>query len=197
MGRYVVGVSGASGGVLAVRLIRGFLDAGHEADVVISRAGAVSLGLELGKEWATVQGFVSHFDERVRGYAIHDVAAGIASGSCKVEGMVIMPCSMSTLAAVSTGLADNLLRRAADVAIKEGRPLVIVPREAPLSVLHLENMLRLARLGVKIVPPVPAWYTAPQTLEEIENFIVGKVLDQLHVEHDLYPVWEGKESLSR
>ena len=98
---------------------------------------------------------------------------------------------MATLAAIACGLSDNLLRRAADVTLKEKRPLVIVPRESPFSEIHLENMLKLAKCGAAIVPPIPAWYTEPKSIADMENFIVGKALDALKIEHDVYPRWTG------
>jgi 4-hydroxy-3-polyprenylbenzoate decarboxylase len=106
--------------------------------------------------------------------------------------MAVIPCSMGTLARLAAGLSTNLLERAADVMIKEGRPLVVVPRETPLSPIHLENMLRLSRIGVKIVPAMPAFYHRPETLDDIVRFVAGKALDQLSVPHRLYRRWEGR-----
>src|SRR5205085_1292948 len=111
-----------------------------------------------------------------------DMSSRICSGSFLWDGMVVVPCSMSTLAALSCGLSDNVLRRAADVTLKERRKLILVPRESPFSQIHLENMLRLCQRGATIVPPIPGWYTKPTTLDEVENFIVGRILDQLNID---------------
>ena len=190
MGRLVVGISGASGIQLAHRLI---LALPHEVDLVITPSALYTAGLEMGREYATVKRFVQSLDREVKVHGINDLGSGIASGSYTVEGMVIIPCSMTTLAAIAVGLGDNCLRRAADVTLKERRPLVIVPREAPLSEIHLENLLKVTRRGATIVPPVPAWYTQPKSMEDVENFIVGKVLDVLKIEHSLYPRWRSEE----
>ena len=121
----------------------------------------------------------------------HDFTASIASGSYPTEGMVIIPCSMGTLGAIASGLSQNLIHRAADCTIKEGRKLILVPRETPLSAIHLENMLKLSRLGVKIVPPMPAFYSGQQKIADLVDFVVGKVLDQMGIVHALYPRWVG------
>jgi len=118
------------------------------------------------------------------------LAARVASGSFRTDGMIIAPCSMKTLSAIANGYADNLIARAADVTIKEGRKLIIVPRETPLSQIHLRNMLTLSELGVAIIPPIPAFYHKPNSIEDIVNHSVGKVLDNLNIEHYLYKRWE-------
>lgn len=193
MARFVVAISGASGVVLAGRLIRFLVEADHAVELVMSRYALYTATLELGAEYKSASAFVSSLGktiaEKVTIHAINDVACAISSGSYPVDGMVIIPCSMATVAAIATGLSDNALRRAADVTIKEGRPLVIVPRETPLSTLHLENLLKLSRLGVKIVAPIPAWYAGPKTIEDVENFVVGKVCDVLHIDNNLYKRW--------
>ncbi|MCH9608756.1 MAG: putative UbiX-like flavin prenyltransferase [Chlamydiales bacterium] len=193
MGRLVVGISGASGIKLAHRLISALT---CEVDLVITSSALYTAAEEMGREYATVKRFVASLPRDVKVHGVNDMGAGIASGSYPTDGMVIIPCSMTTVAAIAMGLGDNCLRRAADVTLKEKRPLVIVPRETPLSEIHLENLLKLAKRGTSIVSPVPAWYTKPQTLEDIENFIVGKVLDALHIKHSLYPRWKVEEELS-
>ena len=195
MGRFVVGVSGASGVVLARRLIEELASGGHAIELVMSQSALYTASIELGKEWSTVtkciQQFPASIRELITSHPIQDVGCAIASGSYPVDAVIVIPCSMATLAAIAVGLGDNVLRRAADVALKERRPLILVPRESPLSELHLENLLKLSRLGATIVPPVPAWYTAPQTLQDVENFIVGKVLDALRIDHQLYKRWKS------
>jgi flavin prenyltransferase len=194
MARLIVGVSGATGFVLAVRCVDTLTKLGNFVELVMTKDAHLTAVEEMGKEYAGLN-FLKHFSKeqqsKIRLHQIHDFTSPLASGSYQVDGMIIIPCSMATLAAIACGLSDNLVRRAADVTIKERRPLVLVPRETPLSEIHLENMLKLARIGAQIVAPMPAWYTQPQTLEDIENFIVGKVLDALKIPHTLYPRWTG------
>lgn len=196
LGRYVVGVSGATGVILAVKTLEALAERGHEIELVLTPNALYTATFELGKDYATTKKFLGHLSkktqESIQLHAIQDVGCAIASGSYPVDAMVIIPCSLATVAAISVGLGDNVLRRAADVTLKEDRPLIIVPREAPLSELHLENLLKLKRLGATILPPTPAWYTQPKTLEDVENFIVGKVLDALKIEHQLYKRWKAE-----
>lgn len=195
MGRYVLGVSGASGMILALRALRALTGLGHQVELVMSQHALYTAAYELGKDLNTPSKFVAtlppSLQENVRIHPIHDVGCAIASGSYLTDGMLIIPCSMATVGAIACGLADNVLRRAADVAFKEKRRLVIVPRETPFSTLHLENLSKLSHLGAVIVPPAPAWYLAPQSLEEVELFIVGKALDALGVSHQLYKRWKS------
>jgi 4-hydroxy-3-polyprenylbenzoate decarboxylase len=129
-------------------------------------------------------------------YPLHDQGAAISSGSFLTKGMVVVPCSMRTLAAIAHGQGDNLIHRAADVILKERRKLVLVVREAPLSDIHLENMLKLSRMGVVITPPVPAFYNHPQTIDDIVNHIVMRILDQFDIHLDVMSRWEGIMSTS-
>jgi flavin prenyltransferase len=195
MDSFVIGVSGASGIILSCRLIRILADLGHKIELVLSQHALYTATIELGKQFGTGKKFLNQFSgeirQRISLHAIGDIGCSIASGSFPVKAMVIIPCSMATLAALAVGLADNALRRAADVTLKEKRPLILVPRETPFNELHLENMLKLSRIGATILPPIPAWYTEPKSLSDIENFIVGKVLDVLHIEHSLYKKWKG------
>jgi len=193
--RWVVGMTGASGAVYGVELVRALLEREYEVHLVISDAGWRVLRDELGwdaarRSDALAAAFGSPPE---RGVLVHyppnDVGAAIASGSFRCRGMAVVPCSMGTLAAIATGAADNLLTRAAAVAMKEGRPLILVPRETPLSAIHLENMLKLARLGVRMIPAMPAFYTKPRDLTDVVRFMVGKVLDQMGIDHELYPRW--------
>lgn len=195
MKRLVVGITGASGIILARKLIENLALDGYAIELLMSQHALYTAKFELDSEKTTVKKFIAGFSkavqDRITSHAIADVGCSVASGSYPVDGMIIIPCSMATVAAVAVGLADNALRRAADVTIKERRKLIIVPRETPLSEIHLENLLKLARLGATIIPPIPAWYTNPKTLDDIENFIVGKILDALHLPHNLYPRWGG------
>lgn len=188
--RYVIGISGASGSILAVKLIREIAGSGHSVDVVISSAGAKTLYHEVGT--ASVLSLLpDHLRSAVHIHGIRSIESPLASGSQKIDATIIIPCSMSTIAALSIGLGDNLLRRAADVALKEKRPLILVPRETPLHSIHLENLLRLSQAGATILPPMPMWYLKPQTADDIENALVGKILSMLDIPSVLSKKWEG------
>ncbi|WP_274364509.1 UbiX family flavin prenyltransferase [Paenibacillus thermotolerans] len=193
---WIVGISGASGGIYGVRLVQALLALGKHVHLVISDAGWRVLREEHGWDSARrEQSLLEHFggfEGTFTYYPINDIGAGIASGSFRTEGMVIVPCSMGTLAAIANGLSDNLLERAADVVLKEGRRLVIVPRETPLHSIHLQNMLTLSQMGARILPAMPGFYHRPQTLDELVDFLIGKILDSLDVEHELYKRW-GEE----
>lgn len=193
--RLVVGITGASGCIYGIRLIEQLLAGGWYVHLVVTEAGWRVLKEELG--WETARRAVAleqAFGTALLDGSLHyhpnaDIGASIASGSFRVHGMVIVPCSMGTLSAIAHGSSDNLLTRAADVMLKEGRPLLLVPRETPLHAIHLENMLTLARLGVRLVPAMPAFYYKPQSMEDMIDFLVGKVLDSLDIDHDLYRRW--------
>ncbi|MFN0064716.1 MAG: UbiX family flavin prenyltransferase [Chlamydiales bacterium] len=193
--RIIVGVSGASGTILAYKTIIALAERGFAIDLVISSSALYTAKVEMGDQFATARRFVEQLPVEVQLHGINDVGSGIASGSYPAQAMVITPCSMATIAAVAHGLGDNCLRRAADVTLKERRPLIIVPRETPLSAIHLENMLALTKVGATIVPPVPAWYTHPTSLSDVEDFIVGKTLDALKIAHDIYPRWKSPNAL--
>ncbi|RUS48173.1 UbiX family flavin prenyltransferase [Cohnella sp. AR92] len=194
--RWVVGWTGASGAIYGVKLCKELLAAGVEVHLVVSDAGWRVLKEELGWDAARRQealktglGLGLGEESLLRYYPNGDIGAAIASGSFRCEGMVVVPCSMGSLSAIAHGTADNLLTRAADVALKEGRPLLLVPRETPLSAIHLENLLKLARLGVRIIPAMPAFYYGPQTLEDAVDFVVGKIMDGMNVPHRLFRRW--------
>lgn len=199
MGRpFVVGVTGASGICYAVKLLRALTDAGEQVALVISDAAKLVFQEELGahpKSYSDAQQFEDFLGVENKGliqiYSAKDFTAPIASGSYPVKGMVIVPCSMGTLGALASGVSQNLIHRAADCVLKESRPLILVPRETPLNVIHLENLLKLSRAGAKIVPAMPGFYSGAKSLEEIVDFMVGKILDQMGVEHVLYPRWTG------
>jgi 4-hydroxy-3-polyprenylbenzoate decarboxylase len=183
--RLVIAITGCSGVIYGVRFLEVCRQLGIETDLIISQAAERILDHELGKSAEDLRKLAT------RSYSPADLAAPLASGSVLTDGMVIAPCSMKTLGAIASGYAADLITRAADVVIKQNRPLVLVPRETPLSPIHLENMLKLARLGVYIIPACPGFYHKPRDIPGLIDFIVGKVLDVLKVEHQLYQRWRG------
>ncbi|MCG0238091.1 MAG: UbiX family flavin prenyltransferase [Firmicutes bacterium] len=185
--RIIVGVSGASGVIYAVRLLEVLRELGVETHLVMTGWARRTLEQELGRSPGEVMALAS------RTYSIADLSAPIASGSFRTAGMVVVPCSMKSLAAIASGLSGDLLSRAADVCLKERRTLVLCPRETPLNAIHLENMLRLSRAGAIIMPPVPAFYHRPRTLDEVVDHFVGRILDHFGLEHGLYREWQGIE----
>ncbi|MSR77254.1 MAG: UbiX family flavin prenyltransferase [Candidatus Omnitrophica bacterium] len=194
----IVGITGASGVLYAVRMVQMLTESGISIALVISEAARLVFKEELGislKSYTREEDLIPVFGEKSRGlltaYSAKDFSAPIASGSYPTRGMVIIPCSMGTLGALAAGMSQNLIHRAADCVIKEGRRLVLVPRETPLSAIHLENMLKLARLGVRVVPAMPGFYSGIQSVQDLVDFMVGKVLDQLDISHTLYPRWTG------
>lgn len=196
MAEIVVGVSGASGVVLAHRAIDVLTQMNHTVHLILSKAALYTAIEEMGAEYGTSQKFLRSFSAKQQDLiTLHnnaDFGSPLASGSFPTDGMLVIPCSMATLAAIAIGLSDNVLRRAADVHLKERRPLVVVPREMPFGENHLENMLRIARMGGIIAPPVPGWYTKPANLQEMEDFIIGRILDGLKIDAGLYPRWGCK-----
>jgi len=169
--RLIVAITGATGSIYGIRLLEALRAANVETHLVISRWGKVTLEAESGYTCKEVAGLAA-----VR-YADDNLAAAIASGSFRCDGMIVAPCSMKTLAGIAGGYADNLILRAADVTLKERRQLVLLARETPLSPIHLKNMLELSRLGVIIAPPMPAFYGKPQTIDELIGQTVGRALD--------------------
>ncbi len=191
--------TGASGAPYGLRLLECLLQAGQRVALMISPAAQVVLAMEtdlnlpsrpreaeraLGERYQAAPG-------QLRVYGNQEWTAPLASGSNPPAAMVVCPCTTGTLAAIANGASDNLIERAADVCMKERRPLILVPRETPFSVIHLQNMLALARLGVIILPPNPGFYHRPQTVMEVVDFIVARVLDQLGVAHNLMARWGG------
>lgn len=195
---WIVGITGASGVIYGVKLCRELLRTGRDVHLVVTDAGwrvmKDELGWNITDRAALLEEQFGGLPGRIRNHPIKDIGASIASGSFRTAGMAIVPCSMGTLAAIAHGASDNLLERAADVILKEGRPLLIVPRETPLHAIHLENMLTLARMGVKIAPAMPGFYHLPATLEESVDFMVGKVLDLMDIDHELYRRWGEHEN---
>ncbi|MDJ0731323.1 MAG: flavin prenyltransferase UbiX [Crocosphaera sp.] len=196
----ILGISGASGLIYSVRALKFLLEADYEIEVVASRATymvwqaeqnvKMPAEPELQEEFWREQAGVPT-EGKLRCHRWADVGATIASGSFRTLGMVIMPCSMSTVAKLANGLSSDLLERAADVQIKEGRPLVVVPRETPFSLIHLRNLTALAEAGVRIVPAIPAWYHQPQTIEDLVDFVVARTLDQLDIDCIPLTRWQG------
>jgi flavin prenyltransferase len=184
--RLIVGITGASGSVFAIKLLELLRGSGIETHLVISQWGARTLAHETSY---TVQQVQELATER---YPIGDVGSAIASGSFVTMGMVIVPCSMRTLAAVAHGVGDNLIHRAADVVLKERRKLVLAVREAPLSEIHLENMLKLARMGVSICPPTPAFYNHPTTIDDVVTYSATRLLDQFGIHVGSGERWAGE-----
>lgn len=198
MRRVIVGITGASGSILGERLIRFLLEAGDEVHAVVSDNGAKvfeeELGIALGSSFPEVRkNFLKHYQNRKRLTLVpaDDFTARISSGSVNIDAMVIAPCSMSTAASIASGVTLNLIHRAASVLLKEKRTLILVPRESPLSPVHLRNLLYLSEIGVHILPATTAFYHKPRTVEEMVDFTLGRVLDLLQVEHKLFKRWEG------
>ncbi len=184
--RLIVGITGASGTIYGIRLLEMLRGKDVETHLVVSQWAARTLSHETSYNLAQVQELAT---ER---YAIGDVGSAIASGSFLTQGMVIVPCSMRTLGAIAHGVGDNLIHRAADVVLKERRKLVLAVREAPLSEVHLENMLKLARMGVSICPPTPAFYNQPQSIDQLVNHSVTRILDQVGIHLDSADRWTGE-----
>lgn len=184
--KVVVGISGGSGSIYAVSLLRALKEMGIETHLVVTSMGEYVTEHECGVSLEELKTMATHFHDN------KNFAAPIASGSFKVDSMVVLPCSMKTLAAIANGFSDSLLTRACDVAIKEERKLILVPRETPLSQIHLENMLKLAKMGVSIVPPTPGFYNHPESLEDIIVNMTGRILDMMGIDNNLVNRWKGQ-----
>lgn len=182
--KVIVAITGASGAVYGLRLIEVLKEHEIETECIASNTSKKIIVHELGRERL----------KSLKGcYDGSDIEASIASGSFKTDAMVIAPCSMKTLSAIANGFSSNLITRSADVMIKEGRKLILVPRETPLSAIHLRNMLRLSELGVVILPAMPGFYHKPNEIGDMVDFIVGKILDSLDIQNDLFKRWGEKE----
>jgi 4-hydroxy-3-polyprenylbenzoate decarboxylase len=193
-----VGITGASGSIYAQRLLKHLNDNPEvgRIDLVISQAGVRVVGEELGLKVAgtdprVIRELIEKDSDKIIVHSTNDIGASIASGSYLSDAMVIVPCSMSTLAAIACGLTRDLVHRAADVILKENRTLILVPRETPLNAIHLENMLKLARLGVRIVPAMPSFYHFPKTIDDLVEHFTHRLLDHLGVGHQQKTRWEG------
>jgi flavin prenyltransferase len=186
--RLVVGITGSSGVILGIRALQALQSAGIETHLVISPSAAVTIEQETDYKVSQVQALASVT------YPHANVGATIASGSFKTDGMLIIPCSIKTLSAVANSFSADLMSRAADVTLKEGRPLILVVREAPFHAGHIHLMQQAAAAGAVIFPPVPAFYTHPQNMDDIVNNIVGRVLARIGIENEIYQPWEGLRS---
>lgn len=183
--RLIVGITGATGTIFGVRLLQMLYGSGVKTHLIMSKWASRTLVHETPYTPEQVQRMATHH------YPPGDQGAAISSGSFLTLGMVIAPCTMRTMAAIANGLGDNLIHRAADVILKERRKLVLVVRESPFNDIHLENMLKLSRMGVVILPPVPAFYNRPQTLDDMINHIAMRVLDQFEIHLDVMNRWDG------
>jgi 4-hydroxy-3-polyprenylbenzoate decarboxylase len=201
MTRITLALTGASGMAYGLRLLESLLRAGCQVDLLISQAARIVARQELDLQLPAGNAEVAaYFDARFSGHAGHLTAYGkeewfapAASGSNPAAAMVVCPCTMGTLAAIAQGLADNLIERAADVMLKEKRPLILVPRETPFSLIHLRNMTALAEAGATILPANPGFYHRPASVEQVVDFIVARILDHLAIPHDLMQPWGARE----
>jgi 4-hydroxy-3-polyprenylbenzoate decarboxylase len=198
--RWFLGITGASGHAYAEALLKALVQGGHDVDVAVTEAGAKVMRHELGvdpgargeKLAAALPAWIGKdLARHVRVFASDAIEAPPSSGTALTGGVILCPCSMGTLARVSVGFSSNLVERAADVALKEGRKLLVVPRETPLSVVHLESMLRVARLGAIVLPAMPGFYHRPRTRDDLVHHVVGKILDRLGVENSVGARWQG------
>jgi 4-hydroxy-3-polyprenylbenzoate decarboxylase len=183
-----VGITGATGSIIGVRLLEVMREAGIETHLIVSKWGARTMLHETSRSLEEVNALAA------RAWNPNDQGAPVSSGSFLTDGMVVAPCSMRTLAAIAGGQGDHLVHRAADVVLKERRRLVLVVRESPLNQIHLENMLKLARMGVTILPPMPGFYNHPKSVDEMVDHIVMRILDQFGIHLDLAPRWDGEMS---
>ncbi|TES57731.1 UbiX family flavin prenyltransferase [Halalkalibacterium halodurans] len=201
-GIYTVGITGASGAQYGIRLVQEMKKKGYKVHLVITEAGwqvfREELLIQTDDRKMVIDELFAAGDGEVSFHQLDDYTAPIASGSYQNTGMIIIPCSMGTLSGIAQGASGNLLERTADVMLKEKRRLVIVPRETPLNQIHLENMLKLSKMGVTILPAMPGFYQLPKTMDDLIDFVVGKALDQLGIEHELFTRWgEERDNHSR
>ena len=181
--RLIIGITGSTGAIYGIRMLEVLKKLGVETHLIMSKWGEKCITMETEYSVDNVKSLASTISDE------NNMAASVSSGTHKVDGMIIAPCSMKTLSAIANGYDDTLVARAAGVTIKESRKLILMVRETPFSAIHLENMLKLSRIGVVILPPVTEFYTKPKTIDEIVDHGVGKCLDQFNLEHNLYPRW--------
>ena len=175
----LIAITGATGVQIAIKLLEYLNKKKIRTELIISKIAKEIINIETDIKISDIQNLAD------KNYDVEDLTAPPASGSYKIDTMVVVPCSMKTLAAIANGYADNLITRAADVTIKENRKLILVVRESPLSAIHLENMLKLAKLGVVIAPPVPSYYIKPKSVDDLIEYTVGRLLDQIGIESDI------------
>lgn len=196
MKSFIVAISGASGSIYGIRLVEELLKSVDNVYLCVSGTAFSIIKTETGIDWIgktdsetekKIQKYYS--SKKLKYFTEANLAAPIASGSFITDGMFIVPCSMKTLSGIAGGYANNLIERAADVSLKEGRKLILSPREMPFNAIHLENMLKLARMGVRIAAPVPAFYQKPHDISDIVDFVVGKILDAGDIKHNLFKRW--------
>ena len=181
--KLVIGITGSTGVVYGVRILEALKEHGIETHLIITEWAKKCLILETSYKLDDIKNLATQYSDD------SNLASGISSGTYKTDGMIVIPCSMKTLSAIANGYDETLVARAAGVTLKESRRLILVTRETPLTAINLENMLKLARLGVVILPPVPGFYTKPKSIEQIIDHTVGKCLDQFNIEHNLYKRW--------
>ncbi len=193
----VIAITGASGSIYGIRLVEELLKSGNSVHLILSKQAVSIIRTETGINWSgkteaeTGKKIQKYFSSgNINYYREDNLSSPISSGSFITDGMFVVPCSMKTLSGIANGYASNLVERAADVILKENRKLILSPREMPFNAIHLENMLKLARLGVKIAPPVPAFYHKPKKINDIIDFVVGKILDCSGVDNRLFRRWK-------
>jgi len=180
----IIAITGASGVVYSLKLLEALKKLNIETGIVVSEPAETVINHELKIKLEDIKKLANHF------YESHDLSSSINSGSFNFDSLVIVPCSMKTLSAIASGYGNNVITRVADVALKEKRKTVIVPRETPLRAIHLENMLKIAKEGGVILPAMPAFYHNPENIDDMVNFIVGKILDSLDIDNNLFKRWE-------
>ncbi|MEX0656470.1 MAG: UbiX family flavin prenyltransferase [Nitrosopumilaceae archaeon] len=181
--KLVIGITGSTGTIYGVRILDELKKAKVETHLIASEWAKKCLAMETDYSFDKVKSLATSYSDD------SNMASSVSSGTHKTDGMIVIPCSMKTLSAIANGYDESLVARAAGVTLKESRKLVLVVRETPFTAIHLENMLKLSRLGVVILPPVPGFYTKPTTIDDIINHTVGKCLDQFDIEHNLYKRW--------
>lgn len=189
MKKIIVGITGASGSTLAENLIKKLLTLGHHVELVITENGLNVLEYEIEKKFEDLLEEFKRISKEITHYSNSDMFSNIASGSYNVDALIIIPCSMGTLGKIANGISDNLLLRSADVAVKEKTPLILVARETPLSAIHLENMLKISRLGGVVMPPVPSYYNKPESLQESDDIFIGRILNFLNIKNSHHRTW--------
>ncbi|WP_316505264.1 UbiX family flavin prenyltransferase [Nitrosopumilus sp.] len=181
--KLIIGITGSTGSVYGIRMLEALKKLNVETHLIMSEWAEKCIGMETDYEIDYVKSLATNTSDE------KNMASSVSSGTHQIDGMIVAPCSMKTLSAIATGYDDTLIARAAGVTIKESRKLILMVRETPLSAIHLENMLKLSRLGTVILPPVTEFYTKPKSIDDIINHGVGKCLDQFDIKHNLYPRW--------